>query len=98
VIRAPRERVYRALLDAGAVQRWMVADGTTSQVHEFDARPGGTFRISLTYDTETGTGKTSEQTDTFHGTFTELVPDRLVVQRGEVETDDPDLRGAMRIT
>ncbi|MDQ1492818.1 MAG: hypothetical protein QOJ23_5332 [Actinomycetota bacterium] len=47
-IRAPRSRVYQALLDAEAVQQWMVPDTMTSQVHSFDAREGGTFRISLT--------------------------------------------------
>lgn len=49
-IRAPRARVDEALLDPAAVQRWMVPDGMTSQVHELDARDGGTFRMSLTYD------------------------------------------------
>ena len=42
----------------------MVPDGMTSQVHEFDAREGGAFRISLTYDTPTGIGKTTAHTDT----------------------------------
>jgi uncharacterized protein YndB with AHSA1/START domain len=55
--------VYRTLLDAEAVQDWMVPDGMTSHVHSFDAREGGTFRISLTYDLPTTAGKTSTQTD-----------------------------------
>ena len=97
-VRAPRDRVYRALLDADAVQQWMVPDGMTSAVHAFDARKGGSFRISLTYDAPTGTGKTDAQTDTFHGTFAELVPDTKVVQLVEFETDDPAMQGAMRIT
>jgi hypothetical protein len=42
-------------------------------------REGGSFRISLTYDAPTGTGKTSAQTDTFHGRFVKLVPDEQVV-------------------
>lgn len=36
----------------------------TSRVHEFDVREGGRFRISLTYDEPTGTGKTTAHTDT----------------------------------
>ena len=79
-IRAPRSRVYRALLDADAVQRWQVPDIMTSQVHAFDAREGGEFRVSLTYDAPTGTGKTTAHTDTYHGRFTRLVPDTEVVQ------------------
>jgi len=97
-IRAPRSKVYRALLDPDAVQRWMVPDGMTSEVHEFDAREGGTFRISLTYDEPTTAGKTSAQTDTFHGRFVRLVPDREVVQAVEFESDDPAMQSVMTIT
>src|SRR5438477_84039 len=49
-IYAPRSLVYRALLDADAVQQWMVPAGMTSAAHSFDGREGGTFRISLTSD------------------------------------------------
>jgi uncharacterized protein YndB with AHSA1/START domain len=97
-IRAPREDVYRALIDAGSVERWMVPDGMTSEVHEFEAREGGAFRISLTYDAPTTAGKTNAQTDTFHGRFARLVPDTEVVQVVEFESDDPQLQGAMTIT
>ncbi|HEV7722996.1 MAG TPA: SRPBCC family protein [Iamia sp.] len=97
-IRAPRARVYRALLDAEAVRDWMVPDDMTSQVHAFEAREGGTFRISLTYDAPTGTGKTSAQTDSFHGRFVRLVPDTEVVQAVEFESDDPTMQGEMTIS
>ncbi|MFB8280586.1 SRPBCC family protein [Nocardia colli] len=97
-VRAPRSTVYRLLLDADAVRRWMVPTGMTSEVHEFDAREGGAFRISLTYDEPTDTGKTSAQTDTFHGHFARLVPDQQVVQIVEFETDDPAVRGEQTIT
>ena len=70
----------------------------TSRVHEFDSREGGTFRISLTYDAPTGTGKTTAHTDTVHGRFTELVPGQRVVVVVEFETADPALTGEMTIT
>ena len=98
LIHAPREHVYRALLDPAAVQRWMVPDGMTSEVHRFEPWQGGTFRISLTYDAPTNAGKTTAQTDTFHGRFVELVPDHKVVQAVEFESDDPSMRGEMTIT
>ncbi|MFI6165851.1 SRPBCC family protein [Nocardia sp. NPDC051052] len=97
-VRAPRATVYRLLLDAEAVRQWMVPTGMTSEVHEFDAREGGVYRISLTYDEPTGTGKTTAQTDTFHGHFARLVPDEQVVQIVEFETDDPAMRGEQTIT
>ena len=90
--------MYEALLNAEAVRRWRVPDSMTSHVHSFDARPGGEFRVSLTYDVPTGTGKTSAQTDTYHGRFVRLVPDTEVVEVLEFETDDPALRGEMTIT
>ena len=62
---ARRGVTVRAILDARAVATWMVPNGMTSQLHAFDAREGGSFRISLTYDTPTGTGKTTAHTDTY---------------------------------
>lgn len=97
-IRAPRAAVYRALLDPESVRRWMVPDGMSSHVHVFEAREGGGFRISLTYDAPTGTGKTDAQTDTYHGRFARLVRDTEVVQVVEFETSDPAMQGEMTIT
>jgi uncharacterized protein YndB with AHSA1/START domain len=67
-------------------------------VHAFDAREGGSFRISLTYDAPTGTGKTTAHTDTYHGRFVKLVTNEQVVEVVEFETTDPALRGEMTIT
>ena len=97
-IQAPRSVVYRALLDAQAVAAWMVPAGLTSHVHSFDPREGGSFRISLTYDTPAGAGKTTAHTDTHHGRFVKLVPNEQVVEIVEFETTDPALRGEMTIT
>jgi uncharacterized protein YndB with AHSA1/START domain len=76
----------------------MVPDGMTSKVHAFDPREGGSFRISLSYDTPTGTGKTTAHTDTYHGRFIKLVPNEQVVEVMEFETDDDAMRGEMTIT
>jgi len=97
-VNAPRADVYRALLDPRAVAIWMVPNGMTSHVHAFDGREGGAFRISLTYDTPTGTGKTTAHTDTYHGRFVKLVPDEQVVEVMEFETADDAMRGEMTVT
>jgi uncharacterized protein YndB with AHSA1/START domain len=76
----------------------MVPDGMTSQVHTFEPREGGAFRISLTYDQPTSIGKTSAHTDTYHGRFLRLVPNEQIVQSVEFETADPGMQGAMTIT
>lgn len=99
-VNASRPAVYRALLDADALARWRVPAGMSGRVHEFDAREGGRFRVSLTYDAPTGagTGKSASHTDTYHGHFAKLVPDEEVVEVLEFETEDPALRGTMTMT
>jgi uncharacterized protein YndB with AHSA1/START domain len=97
-LNAPRVRVYRALVDPKAIATWMVPTGMTSQVHAFEGREGGRFRISLTYNAPTGLGKTTAHTDTFHGRFVKLVPNERVVEVVEFETADPALRGEMTLT
>jgi uncharacterized protein YndB with AHSA1/START domain len=97
-VSAPRPAVYRALLDPGAIAKWRVPAGMSSRVHEFDAREGGSFRVSLTYDVPTDTGKSAPRTDTYHGHFVTLVPNQQVVEAFEFETADPELRGQMTMT
>lgn len=70
----------------------------TSEVHEFDAREGGSFRVSLAYDAPDAPGKSAAHTDTYHGHFARLVPDGPVVEVLEFETADPDLSGEMTTT
>jgi len=95
---APRATVYDALIDPNAIAEWMVPTGMTSHIHEFEGREGGKFRISLTYDEPTAAGKTSANTDTYHGRFVKLVPNKQVVEAVEFETADPALSGEMTIT
>ncbi|MET9889161.1 SRPBCC family protein [Streptomyces sp. NPDC006465] len=95
---ASRTEVYRTLLDPNAVAKWRVPTGMRSEVHEFEAHEGGAFRVSLTYETPNGTGKSEAHTDTYHGRFVELVPNERVVEAVEFESGDPGLRGEMTMT
>jgi hypothetical protein len=72
----------------------------TGHVHLFDAREGGRFRISLAYlnPEDSLGGKTSEDTDTFQGTFVELVLFVKVVEVIEFESQRPELAGKMTLT
>jgi uncharacterized protein YndB with AHSA1/START domain len=97
-IAAPRDEVYRALLDPQAVAVWKVPTGMSSEVHELDAREGGTLRVSLSYEDTDRSGKTSAHTDTYHGRFLKLVPDEQVVEELEFETSEPALQGTMTIS
>jgi uncharacterized protein YndB with AHSA1/START domain len=97
VMRASRERVYSALVDADEVARWRFPTGMSIVVDQFEPREGGRVRVSLTY-TSSGVGKTENGTDTYRGRFVELVPNERVVEMDEFETDDPSLQGQMRMT
>lgn len=97
-VSATRAAVYRALLDPEAIAVWRVPAGMSSRVHEFDAREGGRFRVSLTHDEPDAAGKSAARTDTYHGHFARLVPGELVVEVMEFETADPALRGRMTMT
>jgi ankyrin repeat protein len=97
-VNAPRADVYRALLDPRAIAVWKAPDGMTCRVHVFEAREGGFFRISLTYDEPGGAGKTTGPTDTYRGRFVKLVPDEQVVEVMKFETSKPAMRGVMRVT
>lgn len=97
-VKAPRAKVYRALLDARAIAAWRVPPGMTSHVHVFEPREGGRVRVSLTYDSPTETGKSAAHTDTYHGHFVKLVQDEQVVEVVEFETAEPSLQGEMTLT
>lgn len=98
VLRAPRERVFRALLDADAIATWRVPANMTAEIHRFDARVGGRYRISLTYDSPDRAGKTTAHTDTYHGGFSAIHDGKSVQEQLEFETDDPNMRGMMTLS
>lgn len=100
IIHAPPKAIYEAFLDRDAVATWLPPDGMTGEVHTFDAHEGGRFRVSLTYqDPEHSPGgKTSDDRDTFHGRFVELVPYERIVEIVEFESEDPAFAGEMTIT
>ena len=89
VLRAPVERVYRALVDADALCKWMPPHGFTAHVHQLDAREGGTFRMSFTNFT---TGDTHH----FGGTYVEVVPNERL--RNTDRFDDAQWPGEMVTT
>ena len=97
-IDAPPAHVYRALLDPLLIPQWRVPTDMRCEVHEFEPREGGAFRVSLTYDSPTSAGKSTAQTDTYSGYFEQLLPNERVVERLAFETTDPQMQGEMRIT
>lgn len=89
VLRAKTERVYRAFLDPDAMVKWLPPHGFTGKVHHFDARQGGTYKMSFT-NFSTGSSHS------FGGEFLELVPNERI--RHSDKFDDPNLPGEMQTT
>ena len=87
VLCAKPEIVYRAFLDADAMVKWLPPNGFTAKVHHFDAKVGGTYRMSFT-------NFTTGESHAFGGEFLELVPHERI--RHTDKFDDPNLPGAMQ--
>lgn len=82
VIKASREVLYRAFTDPAALAVWLSPGEMTGKVHEFDARVGGGYRMSLFYPSSGPghRGKTAEREDRFTSRFVELTPPARIVQ------------------
>ena len=89
VLRAKPEKVYRAFLDARAMVKWLPPYGFTCTVDHWDARVGGTFRMSF-QNFSTGNGHS------FGGEYVELVPNERI--RYTDKFDDPNLPGEIHTT
>lgn len=100
IVKAPRPKVYAAFLDPEALAQWFAPDSMRIQVHTFESREGGQFRISLRYQNaeDAERGKTDGGTDTYHGRFVKLIPNELIVEAIEFETQAPEFAGEMTMT
>ncbi|MFG3257793.1 SRPBCC domain-containing protein [Streptomyces sp. NPDC048172] len=98
-IAAPPPAVYAALTDREALESWLPPDDMSGRIDHWDLRPGGGFRMTLTYlDPADSPGKTSDATDVVDIGFAALVPSERVVQRAVFEADDPAYAGTMTMT
>ncbi|GAB3899143.1 SRPBCC family protein [Kibdelosporangium lantanae] len=99
VIAAPLEHVYAALVDPDALTTWLPPDGMSGRFDRFDARPGGSYRLILTYADASGTpGKATADSDVVEARFVDIVPGVRVVQAVDFVSDDPAYAGTMTMT
>ena len=78
VFDAPRQRVFRAFVDAGEFSRWYGPPGFPVPLDtvEIEPRPGGRHQFAMVADADPAMRMA------FDGRFAELVPDELLVSRG----------------
>jgi len=99
VIAAPLDRVYAALVDREALMAWLPPSGMSASFERFDARPGGSYRMVLTYtDASAAPGKATAGSDIVEGRFVDMVPGERVVQAVDFVSDDPAYAGTMTMT
>jgi uncharacterized protein YndB with AHSA1/START domain len=89
VLRAKRERVYRAFLEPDALVKWLPPHGFTGRVQHMDARVGGSYQMSFT-------NFSSGQAHSFGGEYLELVPNAKICYTDKF--DNPNLHGTMTTT
>jgi uncharacterized protein YndB with AHSA1/START domain len=89
VLRAPREKIYRAFLEAAAMAKWLPPNGFTCTVHQMEAKVGGSYKMSFT---NFSTGKSHS----FGGEYLELQPHEHI--RYTDKFDDPNMPGVIQTT
>jgi uncharacterized protein YndB with AHSA1/START domain len=99
VIAAPPAQAYEALVDQEALAAWLPPDGMTAKFERFDPRPGGSYRLVLSYaEGSPSAGKATPTSDIVEARYIELVPGVRVVQAVDFVSDDPASAGTMTMT
>ncbi len=99
LVAAPADRVFAALVDPTAQAAWLPPDGMSGRFERFDPRPGGGYRLVLTYaDASAAPGKTTAGSDVVEARFVDIVPGVRVVQAVDFVSDDPAFAGTMTMT
>jgi uncharacterized protein YndB with AHSA1/START domain len=89
VLATKPEKVYRAFVEADALAKWLPPNGFTCTVHHFDAKVGGTFKMSFR-------NFTTGASHSFGGEYIDLVPHERL--RYTDKFDDPNLPGLLQVT
>ncbi|MEX2424408.1 MAG: SRPBCC family protein [Acidimicrobiia bacterium] len=99
VIDASPDQVYAAFVDPEALCAWLPPRGMVARFEHFDPRPGGSYRLVLTYvDASSSPGKATADSDVVEARFVDLVPGVRVTQQVDFVSDDPGFAGTMTMT
>jgi len=98
-IAAAAATVFAALVEPEALVAWLPPEGMSGRFEYADIRPGGSFRMVLTYDDPgSAPGKSTADSDVVEAQVVEIVAGERVVWAVEFEADDPAYAGTMTMT
>jgi uncharacterized protein YndB with AHSA1/START domain len=89
VIKASPEKVYRAFTEANAMASWLPPYGFLCTVHQFEAKVGGSYKMSFT-------NFTTGNSHSFGGNFLEIKPNEFMKYSDKF--DNPGMPGEMITT
>lgn len=96
-IAAEPGQIFRAFTDPELFLRWIVPEGMTGELIDFDAERG--YRMRLTYDhPPAGGGKADAESDVSVVQRVEIDIPRRLVERVDFPSDDPSYAGTMTMT
>jgi uncharacterized protein YndB with AHSA1/START domain len=96
IVAASPQQVFAAFVQKEALVQWLPPTGASGRFEHFDLRPGGSYRLVLTF--EDAPGKTTENSDVVEVGIVEVVPGERVVQAVEFRSEDPSFAGTMLMT
>lgn len=86
VVKTSPEKIFRAFTEPNALASWLPPYGFLATVHQFDAKIGGTYKMSFT-NFSTG------NSHSFGGEFLEIKPNEFIKHTDKF--NDPNLPGEM---
>lgn len=99
IVEAPVDRVFAALVDPDLLLEWLPPEGMTGRFEHVDMRPGGSYRLVLTYPPGAAAhAKSTEDADVVDVRIVDVVPGERVVQAVEFQSEDPAFAGTMTMT
>lgn len=97
LIGAPAARLFACWTDPALLVHWLPPRGMSGRVEHFDPRPGGLFRLVLTYEDAGHAGKSDAGSDIVAGQFVGMNPPRHLAFVSRFDSDDPAFQGEMRM-
>lgn len=99
MVAAAPDEVFAALVDPEALVTWLPPGDMTGRFDHFDAQPGGSYRMVLTYaDPTAAQAKATDGSDVVEARFIDIKRPKRVVQAVDFVSDDPAYSGTMVMT